>query len=455
MKALLTIQNFGPIKKAELDLRDVNVLIGPQASGKSALAKIYTICKSPILFHSRRGKLIPKDDSIEFLNNLEPSIKEFEKSLAHFSIGSFFSNSSVISFVSETHEVHIRNGKISFNDKLDVDGLTKLLSDKNYEEIEKKLKVLCHKSDKFNFEYDWTIFESRVLGRPDVKDPLLAYDNYRNSRNKDLDLTDKEIENLVFEAIRFKNDLYTNKAIYIPAERTIVGLLKQASLNFRNSGIPIPSHLMDYAAQYETATFKCNQLDLSFLGSNKVVYKNINGQDRIYFNKTNSIPLTESASGFQSLIPMILPIHNLRTSEDEEINYSFVIEELESNLFPKAQYEVIKFLEGGRLDDEKKIDKGSNHTYTTHSPYVLSSLNNMLFAYKLGSRSKSAKKIEKIIPSECWIDPTKFSAFEIRNGKAYSIFNRKTGLIKENAIDSVSEDIISDFRKIALVSMEK
>lgn len=459
MKALLTVQNFGPIRDAKLDLRDVNVLIGPQASGKSALAKIYTICKSPILFHSRLGKTIPKEEAmVEFSNNLKPSIKEFEKSLDHFSIKSFFSEKTKISFVSETHELHIQNKEIRFEDKLNLDDFIKLLDKKQFNEIDYKLKELCLISDNFNFEYDWAIFESRELNHflENKGEGILGgYEKYKNSRNRELNLTEAEIETLVSEAIRFKNEVYTNKAIYIPSERTIVGLLKQASLNFRNSGIPIPSHLMDYAAQYETATFKCNELDLAFLGSNKVKYKNINGQDRIYFDKDNSISLTESASGFQSLVPMILPIHNLRTNKDRVNNYSFVIEELESNLFPKAQYEVIKFLEGGRIDDEKKIDKGSNHTYTTHSPYVLSSLNNMLFAYKLGNKSSAKKEIEKIISSDCWIDPTKFSAFEIRNGKAFSIFNRKTGLIKENAIDSVSEDIISDFRKIALASMER
>lgn len=460
MKALLTVQNFGPIKDAKLDLRDVNVLIGPQASGKSTLAKLYTICKSPILFHSRLSKLVPdENEMIEFTNTLKPSIKEFQKSLDHFSIKSFLAENSIISFVSDTHEVFIRDGKIQFTDKLNVDGLMDLLLAKDFNEVDGKLKELCLKSDNFNFEYDWSIFESRELIKfSEYKgDEIFGrYYNYKNSRKKNLNLTESELKKLVKEAIRFKNELFTNKAIYIPSERTIVGLLKQASLNFRNSGIPIPPHLMDYAAQYETATFKCKELDLSFLGSkNKMKYKNENGQDRIYFDKNHSISLTESASGLQSLIPMILPIHYLRTDENHENNYSFVIEELESNLFPKAQYEVIKFLEGGRIDDEKKIDKGTNHTYTTHSPYVLSSLNNMLFAHKLGNKSKFKDEINKIIPNECWVDPIKFSAYEIRNGKAYSIFNRTTGLIKENAIDSVSEDIINDFRKIALASMDK
>lgn len=52
-------------------------------------------------------------------------------------------------------------------------------------------------------------------------------------------------------------------------------------------------------------------------------------------------------------------------------------------------------------------------------------------------------------------NPNDFSAFQIIDGKTKSVFNRKTGLIENNIIDSVSEDIINDFRKIAYVSASK
>ncbi len=56
----------------------------------------------------------------------------------------------------------------------------------------------------------------------------------------------------------------------------------------------------------------------------------------------------------------------------QKLNYSFVIEEPETNLFPKAQYDLLKILEKDRSDDFGKIDKGIVHIYTTHSPFILS-----------------------------------------------------------------------------------
>ena len=52
MKSKLIVKHFGPIEIADLDLKSVNVFIGPQASGKSTLAKLYTICNSPRLYHN-------------------------------------------------------------------------------------------------------------------------------------------------------------------------------------------------------------------------------------------------------------------------------------------------------------------------------------------------------------------------------------------------------------------
>ena len=66
MKSILHVKNFGPIKDAKLDLRNVNVLIGPQASGKSTLAKLFTICKSPVMFfESEEDSFFSKPDGSE------------------------------------------------------------------------------------------------------------------------------------------------------------------------------------------------------------------------------------------------------------------------------------------------------------------------------------------------------------------------------------------------------
>ena len=40
----LTIDNIGPIEHVELDIKRINVIIGPQSAGKSCILKIACFC---------------------------------------------------------------------------------------------------------------------------------------------------------------------------------------------------------------------------------------------------------------------------------------------------------------------------------------------------------------------------------------------------------------------------
>lgn len=40
----LTIRNFGPIKEISIELRRMNVILGPQSSGKSTVLKVACFC---------------------------------------------------------------------------------------------------------------------------------------------------------------------------------------------------------------------------------------------------------------------------------------------------------------------------------------------------------------------------------------------------------------------------
>jgi len=131
----------------------------------------------------------------------------------------------------------------------------------------------------------------------------------------------------------------------------------------------------------------------------------------------------------------------------------FVIEEPETNLFPDTQVKLIELLESKRKLKVTDLNHGTFNFYTTHSPYILSALNNLLYAYKIGSDLdiNQQNRISKLIPKESWINSNDFSAYEIKNGRAKSIFRRRIGLVDENIIDSVSDKIMDEFRNLALI----
>lgn len=451
MNATLKVKNFGPIKDVELDLRDVNVFIGPQASGKSVLAKLYTICKSPSLFGELRKKQLLLPDLEEIIVELFPNYSLFKKSLDYFSIGGFLKADTEIHFESILYDVNICKGEITYKDNFDTSILLNKAELGDYKRSWEIYEDWTSKIHALSFSMYFSIFLTDIIQSIHGKKSNLDFST--------LSSDPKFYHSVIVAVENIKQHLYSKKAFYIPAERTLAVILKQAAPNLLQLNVPISQHLLEYVAHYNSATYKIGGFDLNFLQSD-LNYENNSGIDYLKLNANNRIKLSESASGFQSIVPLLLSVAFHKEDNKNSLNHNphqaFVIEEPETNLFPKAQYALLKYLERNRPDDDGKIDTGSVHIYTTHSPFILSSLNNMLYAYKKGNAASPSvqEEIAKVLPKENWISPERFSAYQIIDGKAESIFDRESGLIQENIIDQISDDIIEDFRSIAIATME-
>ncbi len=205
-----------------------------------------------------------------------------------------------------------------------------------------------------------------------------------------------------------------------------------------NNNVQIPKHLLNSGQDYEKAIQTIKELPLSIIDK-KLHYKREGKTSYIYHNKTDKVDLLESASGLQSIIPILLLVEYAKSLKDE-YNFNFVVEEPELNLYPKAQHELIKYLVKNCLLDRKNL------ILTTHSPFVLASLNNLLLAYDKGQ--SKPKEVNKIIKKESWLNPKNFIAYQLKNGKAYKITDDKLGQIKENMIDRISDEFSDEFSKL-------
>lgn len=119
-------------------------------------------------------------------------------------------------------------------------------------------------------------------------------------------------------------------------------------------------------------------------------------------------------------------------------SFHMFIEELEQNLFPKAQFELVKMLVGLLKQMDKK-DTGyrSSVFLTTHSPYVLAALNVMMLvsaAYEL-----SPDKVNNLGLEDYVLSKGAYSAYCIKDGRFESIVDEEYGFIKGDFLDSVSE----------------
>ncbi len=135
----------------------------------------------------------------------------------------------------------------------------------------------------------------------------------------------------------------------------------------------------------------------------------------------------------------------------QQYTHRFVIEEPELNLYPTAQKDLIYALMSG-LDPNVEYQE-AEWVITTHSPYVLSSFNTLMLAYKVAQRSDELRaEVEKIIPARCWINPDEFAAYYVDNGTVRSIISEKTGLIADNELDDVSDDLGDEQDKLFSLS---
>ena len=244
---------------------------------------------------------------------------------------------------------------------------------------------------------------------------------YINS--KDLLTLIKEIES---------NQSLKYNSIYIPAERTMVPFLTAYGINFYSAKIPLPSYILDFASIFRLAKDEIKELSIL-----DVLYRFENSEDRVYISDSEYIDLKSASSGIQT----ILPLHLVMLFDNQK---SYIIEEPELNLFPTEQFELLKFM----------ISNSGSLTIATHSPYILSGLNILLYAHNIAHKDSSFyEKVDKIIPSKYWIDPNEFSAYLFDNGEAVSIL--ENGLISDNAIDDASDYYNDIFDEISEIEYDK
>ncbi|TDN39749.1 hypothetical protein A8B98_17405 [Hymenobacter sp. UV11] len=141
---------------------------------------------------------------------------------------------------------------------------------------------------------------------------------------------------------------------------------------------------------------------------------------------------------------LVLLEHLSRNTEQAQ---SFIIEEPELNLYPTAQQGLLNWL-------VEKCTKGDNDlTITTHSPYILSHLNLLLYAYQVAEKHPDRKEaVAAIVPEASWINPKEFACYQVENGGVQSLVDAELGLIDNNELDGLSGDAADAFDNLIRLS---
>lgn len=242
--------------------------------------------------------------------------------------------------------------------------------------------------------------------------------------------------------LSFNHFLKNRNSTYIPAERILFSLIGNSLSGLWANNVALPECYKDFAAKYEVAR---GEIKVAQYEKFNVNYSYNKGVDEVFVNNA-IVLLSEASSGIQSLIPLLLVIDYEIKINDVDFNYNkaLIIEEPELNLFPIKQKKLIDHILLKVNNTKHKV------IITTHSPYILSSLDTLMLAKNTFNEHPDLKEeINKIVSEDKWIDYNDISVYEVRNdGKVYSIKNEEFKSIDVNAIDSVSDIISEEFDKL-------
>ncbi|UUZ87224.1 ATP-binding protein [Paenibacillus sp. P26] len=154
------------------------------------------------------------------------------------------------------------------------------------------------------------------------------------------------------------------------------------------------------------------------------------GKDKLFIENDKFLSLNHASSGQQESIWILYLILYYLIEEKKSF---IIIEEPEAHLFPTAQNEILKII-------SLLINSNDNQCIvTTHSPYILSSLNNLLYGYYLAKEHGQTAYVEELYTQDILVNPNNLNALFITRQYVTSIYDDETKLLSGSLLDEVSE----------------
>lgn len=396
----LHIYQVGALDEVDIELNRINVITGPQSSGKSTVAKIISYCQ----WVEKRYLL---DGKYEF--DIEEQLLDF-----HRISNSYFNSNSKINYTSDFVDI-----KITFiNNKIKEE----IVSKKNEESYNKTKNIYIPSERNF-------VSVIPNLGRyKETNDNIMSflYDWYsakkRYSKDSSLPILDLNIEYYHLE----------------DSDSDILILKKQKKeINLRDSSSGLQSLtpltlLIDYLTEkfYKENNSKSNnEIDSVKDITNKLIEDFLSKH-----RQTNKKILKKD---IEKEFVKILGIAKNRIVYSQT---NFIIEEPEQNLFPETQRDFIYYL----FSKLNNSDRKHSVLLTTHSPYILYSINNCLMGYNISKKLDQQEK-EEFKSHLAWINPDEVSLFEIKNGKLNSIKDPRTNTVTKHYFNENLNEIMNEY----------
>jgi hypothetical protein len=385
MKEHLTIRNFGPIREADIQPRDLTIFVGPQASGKSLAAQ--ALC---------------------FLRGIEDPL------------------SSVMPSTAMSLESVRRAFKWWFgNDDTAYAGPGTLLRWTNVETVSETVQEIRWEEQGARLS---EALEKRVQEAGPGREPRW-----------------------------WKRESYYPQ-VYIPTGRPLYSFFPPSVTVRILSSSPAfehwPGYILTFYQVLGTAIQQLGQIqgqddlsskrdELAFVQSRiESIFKGkirYNAETVALETHQKTLYPTTIAAGQVEIWPFWAIVEaNLRLGQRFDFDQVYY-EEPEAHLHPGAQRDVMEtvaFL----------VRRGLRFLITTHSPYILYAVNNFLMAQQVLAAGRT---LPAGVPPETALRPDQVAAYRFAvDGTVHDIMDAETGLIDEDELDQVADDLGATFTRL-------
>ncbi|MCQ2307607.1 MAG: ATP-binding protein [Bacteroidales bacterium] len=394
MNERLIVKSFGPVKDLDIVFKKVTLFIGDQGSGKSCVAKLFS------MFKWLEKALITRKYSLDYFEKYIDA--RFKKTLcAYHRIDNFFNDEETYLFYSgqlydfeyEKKNFHVTDKKTTF------EGLPKIMYVPAERIIlssaEKKLKTFEGLPEN-NMTFNQSFWESKDRFK----------DGYK----------------LPFGNLEYKYDTLNDISfIYGPGYKV---RLTEASSGIQSSLsiCMVSDHLNNIVLSGKDRPLSVDEL--------QKLQKDIS---KIMDDRNLSDTLKE----------ILIKRLSAQTRYDSFVN---IVEEPELSLFPESQLEVLKL-----LCKVNQSNPNNKLVITTHSPYSLAIMNTLIMAGNVHENEQSKLAASNIISNEYCIKPGTLAAYRLNpNSDSYckSILDQGTLMISKNDLDSASDSIMRTFNSL-------
>ena len=393
MNERLIVKSFGPVKDLDVIFKKVTLFIGDQGTGKSCVAKLFSMFKwTEKVLSQKKYKL----SYFEQYNRFQKMLCKYHR------IESFVNESSYIKFEGDLYDFLYENGNFSVIDKNhEIKGISKVM----YVPAERSIVSVAENKSKLLKEL------------PDSSETFS--DEFVNAKK-----FFQNGYNLPFEGLRFEYDSL-NDAGWI--------------------------HGVDYKVRLINASSGI-QSSLPMCIVSEYLSSKISDKEEVKLSKEEKDKLEKRVAEIMqneeysdSIKDMMIRQLSYANRYNQFIN---IVEEPELNLFPRSQMEVLFSLISNNASAEENM-----LVFTTHSPYSLAIINTMIMGAKAYANATEEQRgqIEAILPVKYQINENEIAAYRLSSSdKCYcqSVINEKTGLVSKNELDSASDEIMRVFNSL-------